>query len=164
MGRFAVASTIFLLLASAAVIYLPWEYFVNGVEGVGQQFGVSKNATGAVLAAFGTAPPESLATFVAVAFGHSAAQKEIGVGSAIAGPLVLATVAYAVVGWAFVMSKSRLEGPLLSPAASRRLVSGQKWFMPVFVFKIGLGLVAFAIKPWLGILFLLRTPLTVETS
>jgi cation:H+ antiporter len=95
------ALTIFLLLASAGVIYLSCEYFVNGIEWVGQQFGVSKNATGTVLAAFGTALPESVVTFVAVVFGHDAAQKEIGVGAAIGGPLVLATVAYAVVGWAF---------------------------------------------------------------
>ena len=149
------ALTIFLLLASAAVIYLSCEYFVNGIEWVGHQFGVSKNATGTVLAAFGTALPESVVTFVAVVFGHSAAQKEIGVGAAIGGPLVLATVAYAVVGWTFVTSKLQREGPLLSPVASRRLVNDQKWFMSVFVLKVGLGLVVFAIKPWLGILFLL---------
>jgi cation:H+ antiporter len=34
-----------------------------------------------VLAAFGTALPESVVTFVAVAFGDSAAQKDIGVGA-----------------------------------------------------------------------------------
>jgi cation:H+ antiporter len=149
------ALTIFLLLASAGVIYLSCEYFVNGIEWVGQQFGVSKNATGTVLAAFGTALPESVVTFVAVVFGHDAAQKEIGVGAAIGGPLVLATVAYAVVGWAFLTNKTRSDRRILSRPASRRLVSDQKWFMGVFVFKVGLGLVAFAIKPWLGILFLL---------
>lgn len=160
--------TIFLLLASAVVIYLSCEYFVNGIEWVGHQFGVSKNATGTVLAAFGTALPESVVTFVAVVFGHGAAQKEIGMGAAIGGPLVLATIAYAVVGWAFLTGKTRQQDPLLSQEASRRLASDQKWFMSVFLFKVGLGLVAFAIKPWLGILFLLtyaayvRNELTAE--
>jgi cation:H+ antiporter len=149
------ALTIFLLLASAGVIYLSCEYFVNGIEWVGQQSGVSKNATGTVLAAFGTALPESVVTFIAVVFGHDAAQKEIGVGAAIGGPLVLATVAYAVVGWAFLTNKTRSDRRILSRPASQRLVSDQKWFMGVFVFKLGLGLVAFAMKPWLGILFLL---------
>jgi cation:H+ antiporter len=149
------AMTIFLLLASAAVIYLACEYFVNGIEWVGHQFGVSKNATGTVLAAFGTALPESVVTFVAVVFGQDAGQKEIGVGAAIGGPLVLATVAYAVVGWAFLSKATRQERQLLSRPASRRLVSDQQWFMAIFVFKVGLGLVALTIKPWLGILFLL---------
>jgi cation:H+ antiporter len=149
------ALTIFLLLASAAVIYLSCEYFVNGVEWVGQQFRISKNATGTVLAAFGTALPECVVTFIAVVFGHDAAQKEIGVGAALGGPLVLATVAYAVVGWTFLINKENPDRRFLSRPASQRLVSDQRWFMAIFVFKVALGLIAFAIKPWLGVLFLL---------
>lgn len=149
------AMTIILLIASAVLIYLSCEYFVNGIEWVGHQFKVSKNATGTVLAAFGTALPESVVTFVAVVFGHSAAQKEIGIGAAIGGPLVLATVAYAVVGLTFLTSQYKADRHALSRSASARLVNDQKWFMAVFIFKIALGLVAFAIKPWLGVLFLL---------
>lgn len=147
--------TIALLLGSAFVIYLSCEYFVNGVEWVGQQSGISKNATGSVLAAFGTALPESVVTFVAVVFGSDAAQKEIGVGAAIGGPLVLATIAYAVVGGAFLLSRHKAAGHFLGDEAGARLIGDQKWFMSIFVFKIALGTVAFAIKPWLGILFLL---------
>ncbi len=55
-------------------------------------------ATGTVLAAFGTALPESAVTFMAVVFGRTPEQKDIGVGAAMGGPLVLSTVAYAVVG------------------------------------------------------------------
>jgi cation:H+ antiporter len=148
-------TTVLLLLGSAAVIYLACEYFVNGVEWVGQQFGISKNATGTVLAAFGTALPESVVTFVAVVFGESPAQKEIGVGAALGGPLVLATVAYAVVGVTFLLSKHKPDGHFLSGSAGGRLISDQKWFLSIFVFKAALGVVAFAIKPWLGVLFLL---------
>jgi cation:H+ antiporter len=146
--------TVILLLASAAVIYLSCEYFVNGIEWVGHQFGFSKNATGTILAAFGTALPESVVTFIAVVFGGSDAQKEIGVGAAIGGPLALSTIAYAVVGVVFLVNHGRL-GHFLSPQAGGRLLSDQKWFMSIFVFKIGLGLFAFALKPWLGVLFLL---------
>jgi len=147
--------TVFFLLLSALLIYFSCEYFVNGIEWVGKQFGVSRNATGTVLAAFGTALPESVVTFVAVIFGRDAAQREIGVGAAIGGPLVLATIAYAVVGWALLAHKARQSGPLLSPAAGRRLTSDQKWFMIIFALKAGLGLLAFAYKPWLGVFFLL---------
>lgn len=147
--------TILLLLGSAAVIYLSCEYFVNGIEWVGHQFSISKNATGTVLAAFGTALPETVVTFVAVVFGHDAAEKEIGIGAAIGGPLVLSTVAYAVVGCVFFFNKKLKNHIFLSGSSSQSLVGDQKWFMSIFVFKIGLGLVAFAIKPWLGVLFLL---------
>jgi cation:H+ antiporter len=34
-----------------------------------------------------------------------------------------------------------------------RLARDQRWFMAIFIFKVALGLVAFTVKPWLGLLF-----------
>ena len=101
--------TVLILLGSAAVIYLACEYFVNGVEWIGHRFAVGQKATGTILAAFGTALPESVVTFVAVAFGGASAHKQIGVGAALGGPLVLATIAYAVVGWTLYAAKRPLK-------------------------------------------------------
>jgi cation:H+ antiporter len=140
-----------LLLLSAGVIYASCEYFVNGVEWVGRKAGVGQTAVGSILAAFGTALPESVVTLVAVAFGGDAASKDIGVGAALGGPLVLATIAYAVVGLT-VLAGGR-GAPLR--VDRERLGNDQAWFLVIFVFKIGLGLVAFAIKPLLGVAFLL---------
>jgi cation:H+ antiporter len=146
--------TVVLLLLSAAVIYISCEYFVNGVEWAGRRLGVSESAVGTVLAAFGTALPESVVTFVAVVFGDTAAQKEIGVGAALGGPLVLGTIAYAVVGLAFLLNKDKRQA-LLASVNTRKLSRDQAWFMAIFVLKVALGLVAFAIKPWLGMLFVI---------
>jgi cation:H+ antiporter len=148
-------TAIALLILAAAAIYVSCEYFVNGIEWVGHRFGVSQTATGTVLAAFGTALPESVVTFVAVAFGHSAAEKEIGIGAALGGPLVLATIAYAVVGAVFLAKRATPERRVVSRPAAKRLLDDQKWFMAIFVCKVGLGLFVFAYKPWLAILFLL---------
>jgi cation:H+ antiporter len=141
------------LLLSAAFVYWACEYFVNGVEWFGRKVGVSQNAVGTVLAAFGTALPESVVTFVAVVFGHDAAAKDIGVGAALGGPLVLATVAYPVVGIMLLITRSQ---PPRKPIElnRQRLSRDQGWFLLIFGFKIALGFVAFAIKPWLGWLFL----------
>ncbi len=143
-----------LLLGSAVVIYVACEYFVNGVEWVGRRFAVGQQATGSILAAFGTALPESVITFIAVVFGTTAAQKEIGVGAALGGPLVLATIAYAVVGLTLMACRTQLPDSGVVRATFKRLSVDQGWFLGVFVIKIGLGLVAFAIKPWLGVFFL----------
>jgi cation:H+ antiporter len=143
-----------LLLGSAVVIYLACEYFVNGVEWVGRQFAVGQQATGTILAAFGTALPESVVTFVAVVFGATAAQKEIGVGAALGGPLVLATIAYAVVGLTLILSRRNLPRTDVVLRDFKRLARDQGWFLAIFVVKIGLGLFIFTLKPWLGILFL----------
>lgn len=142
-----------LLLASAVAIYLSCEFFVNGVEWFGRKVGVGQTAVGTILAAFGTALPESVVTLVAVAFTSHPGAKDIGVGAALGGPLVLGTVAYAVVG--VVLWSTRRGGPerpLAFDAA--RLARDQGWFLIIFVAKVTLGLVAFALKPWLGFAFL----------
>ena len=142
------------LILAAGFVYWACEYFVNGVEWVGRQAGVSQNAVGTVLAAFGTALPESVVTFVAVVLGHDAAAKNIGVGAALGGPLVLATIAYPVVGIMLLVTRPTLSRRPID-LDWRRLSRDQGWFLLVFFCKIVLGFVAFAIKPWLGWLFVL---------
>src|SRR5512140_1941702 len=148
------AVTIALLLGSAVVIYLACEFFVNGVEWVGRKFAVGQQATGSILAAFGTALPESVVTFVAVVFGATAAQKSIGVGAALGGPLVLSTIAYATVGIVLILCRTRIPQTAAIRADFKSLSRDQGWFLVIFAAKIALGVVAFAWKPWLGVLFL----------
>jgi cation:H+ antiporter len=138
-----------ILLACAAAIYLSCEWFVNAVEWLGLRLRIGRLAVGTVLAAFGTALPESVVTFVAVVFGSGPAAKDIGVGAAMGGPLALATVAYGVTGVTLLVRR-------MSPRSLGdlgKLARDQRWFLVIFVVKVGLGLVAFAYKPWLGVLF-----------
>jgi cation:H+ antiporter len=112
-----------LFFASAATIYFACEFFTNGVEWVGRKFDISQTATGAV-AAFGTALPESVVTFIAVVFGDSPAEKDIGIEAAIGGPLVLSTIAYAMVGLTLVggrRQERRRRPPLAWPHVSQRV-------------------------------------------
>ncbi|MFT3728865.1 MAG: sodium:calcium antiporter [Terricaulis sp.] len=142
-----------LLVASAVAIYVACEFFVNGVEWLGRRLSVGSTATGTILAAFGTALPESVVTFVAVAFAKSDAQRELGVGAALGGPLVLATIAYATVGIALLLNKRPLKQSVATDF--KRLSRDQAWFLSIFVVKLLIGLIAFAWKPWLGVAFLL---------
>ncbi len=162
---------VLLLIVCAAVIYLSCEWFVNAVEWLGQRLNVGALAVGTVLAAFGTALPESVVTFVAVVFGRGPASKDIGVGAAMGGPLVLATIAYGVTGAMLLMRRRVNHGVGVgvvsggvghTPRPSRdgqglgdqrKLVRDQTWFLVIFVVKVALGLVAFAVKPWLGLAF-----------
>jgi cation:H+ antiporter len=168
-----------LLIACAVAIYLSCEWFVNAVEWLGLRLNIGTMAVGTILAAFGTALPESVVTLVAVTTGPTAEIRNIGVGAALGGPLVLATVAYGVTGAMLLLRRrtGRREMVLVGVGAARlversvserdddagailadrahtnRLVKDQRWFMAVFVVKVALGLVAFAIKPWLGLAF-----------
>lgn len=150
----SIAVSIALLLLSAGAIYLACEYFVNGIEWVGRKTGVAETAVGSILAAFGTALPESAVTFIAVVFGKDDASKSIGVGAALGGPLVLATIAYAVVGAALLYANPKAARLQIDLNAAR-LSRDQGWFLLIFVLKLALGFLVFAAKPWLGVLFLL---------
>ena len=151
-----------LLLASAVVIYLSCEFFVNGVEWVGHKMDVGQKATGTVLAAFGTALPESVVTLVAVAFPSGISSKELGVGAALGGPLVLSTVAYATVGIGLLLCGIKLPQTAATRLMFQRLSRDQGWFLGIFILKIALGTVIFAWKPWLGVLFLAAYALYVR--
>jgi cation:H+ antiporter len=163
------------LLACAVVIYLACEWFVNAVEWLGARLKVGPLAVGTILAAAGTALPESVVTLVAVVFHRGEAADEIGVGAALGGPLVVGTIAYAVTGGMLLLRRRRTATPVAVPVTvpvtvpaappverpdrvfegtdTRRLARDQLWFLAVFVVKVALGLVAFAVKPWLGLLF-----------
>ncbi len=167
---------VLLLLGCAVAIYLSCEWFVNAVEWLGVRLRVGPLAVGTVLAAFGTALPESVVTFVAVVFGRDDASRDIGVGAAMGGPLVLATLGYGVTG-AMLLLRGRSRRRVLvssgggtgtdptSPNPAEpgtgtadlgdpaRLARDQTWFLYIFVVKVGLGLLAFAVKPWLGLAF-----------
>lgn len=154
--------TALLFLLSAAAIYAACEYFVNSIEWLGKKLNIGATATGTVLAAFGTALPESAVTFVAVVMGRTAEVRDIGVGAAMGGPLVLATIAYAVVGVALWFNHRRLgRASTRVQVGHARLARDQAWFLSIFVVKCALGLIAFAFKPWLGLLFLLAYALYV---
>ena len=146
--------SILLLILSAVVIYLSSEFFVNGVEWVGRKAGVADTAVGTILAAFGTALPESVVTLVAVAFSRGSVEgQQIGVGAALGGPLVLSTLAYSVVGvmmWVTLKDKKRRNQPI----DGKKLSRDQGWFLVIFAAKVALGLIAFHWKPWVGLLFL----------
>lgn len=143
--------SLLLLVLAAGAIYLCCETFTNGVEWLGFKLKLGQTATGTILAAFGTALPEGVVTLVATAFAEDPAQQSIGIGAAMGGPLALATIAYAVVGLTLL---SRKRTPLLRNEDKQRLSGNQMAFLAIFAVKLGLGLVAFTYKPWLGLLFL----------
>jgi cation:H+ antiporter len=94
------------LVVSLGVILGGAELFTNGVEWVGDAFGLSEGVVGSVLAAIGTALPETVLPLIAVLLGKSAG-KEIGVGAILGAPLMLTTLAMFVLG-ASILVFSRL--------------------------------------------------------
>lgn len=88
-----------LLLAALAVILSGAELFTNSLEHLGQRFRLSEGLVGSVFAAVATALPETVVPIIAVFFGGAAApvREDIGVGAILGSPLMLITLAMALV-------------------------------------------------------------------
>ena len=90
------------LIASLFVILGGSELFTNAVEWIGEGFGLSEGAVGSVLAAVGTALPETILPLVAIASGHAAGE-EIGIGAILGAPFMLTTLAMFILGTAVLI-------------------------------------------------------------
>jgi cation:H+ antiporter len=112
-----------LLLACAVVIYLACEWFVNAVEWLGVRLNFGPIAVGTILAAAGTALPESVVTLVAVLLGSDEHGDDIGIGAAMGGPLVVGTVAYAVTG-AMILWRYRRKRALVAAGGPKDVAAG----------------------------------------
>jgi len=145
-----------LIVVLAGVIYLASEWFVNAIEWLGVELKVGTLAVGTVLAAIGTALPESVVTLAAVLFSGGASGDDIGIGAALGGPLVLATIAYAAIGLLMVTRARRLRfvGDSFAEVPHQRLRIDQRWFFCIASAALLLGLLVFPAKWMLGFAFL----------
>lgn len=90
--------TFIYLLGGLVLILLSAEIFTNGVEWLGKKMKLSEGAVGSVLAAVGTALPESVIPVVAIFFGTGESSEEIGIGAILGAPFMLATLALSITG------------------------------------------------------------------
>ena len=84
------------LVASLIVILAGSNLFTNGIEWIGEGFGLSEGAVGSVLAAVGTALPETLLPLIAILSGHVDGD-QIGTGAILGAPFMLTTLAMVVI-------------------------------------------------------------------
>lgn len=89
-----------LLLFALVVILVGAELFTNALEHVGQRLNLSEGLVGSVLAAVATALPETVVPVIAVFFGGTdrAMNEDIGIGAILGSPLMLVTLAMALIG------------------------------------------------------------------
>jgi cation:H+ antiporter len=102
------------LLFAFLVILAGAELFTNAIEWFGRKLELAEGAVGSVLAAIGTALPETMIPVVAILFGSGAAAHGVGVGAVLGAPFMLGTMAMAVTGVVVLLaSGSRAAGDRL---------------------------------------------------
>ena len=107
-----------LLVAAFGIILFAAELFTNGVEWAGVRMGLGHGAVGSVLAALGTAMPETMVPLIAIIFVGSANANEVGIGAILGAPFLLSTAAFAVAGTGLrTYGRRRDAGPRLHAEA-----------------------------------------------
>jgi cation:H+ antiporter len=113
--------------------------FTNAVEWLGNRLDLGEGAVGALLAAVGTALPESIIPVVALLASGSAESEQIAIGAIIGAPFLLGTLAMLlVVGSAHVFRARREQGIELEleERATRRDLT---WFVALMPIGLLLG-------------------------
>ncbi len=88
------------LLVSLVVIVAAAELFTNGIEWLGQRLELSEGVVGSVLAAVGTALPETLIPIVAVICFGQREGDDVGIGAITGAPFMLSTLTLGLCGLA----------------------------------------------------------------
>jgi cation:H+ antiporter len=129
----------FVLLPSSFAVLLAGAYFfTNAVEWAGHRLRLGEGAVGSVLAAVGTALPESIIPVLALIAGGRA--DDVAVGAILGAPFMLATIAMALVGIsAFAFRERRPTGDTIR-AHRPTLVRDLRFFLVLFAIALLLGL------------------------
>jgi cation:H+ antiporter len=129
----------FLLAAAFALIIGGAILFTNAIEWAGKRLDLGERAVGSLLAAVGTALPESVIPVVAVLAGGES--EEVAIGAIVGAPFMLGTVAMLLVGAsALAFRRSRSSGSEVTPD-ERSLRRDLHLFLPCFAIGLALGLI-----------------------
>lgn len=125
------------LLLSLVLILAAAEIFTNALEHLGERLGISEGVTGSLLAAVGTAMPESIIPIVAIVAGtaNTELNADIGLGAILGAPLMLSTLSLCLMALV-VAGKRGFQGHL------RPERSGLQRDLTFFLIAFGIALVA----------------------
>jgi cation:H+ antiporter len=125
------------LVVAFVLILAGAELFTNSIEWFGHRLKLAEGAVGSVLAAVGTALPETMIPIVAIVFAGEHDTADIGIGAILGAPFMLATLAMFVTGVAVLRaSRSRDLGDtmLVQPSVISHDV---RWFFIGYAIAIG---------------------------
>lgn len=83
---------VLLFLVSVAVTLGGCALFTNAIEWLGKRLGISEGAVGSIFAAIGTTLPETSIPIIAIFFGESHEEIEVGLGAILGAPFMLSTL------------------------------------------------------------------------
>jgi cation:H+ antiporter len=126
-----------LLLIALLVILAGAELFTNGIEWFGRKLELAEGAVGSVLAAVGTALPETMIPIIAILFATGEHSSEVGVGAILGAPFMLSTLAMFVTGIAVLyVARKRASGDAMR-VDTVVLAHDMRYFAVAYAIAIG---------------------------
>jgi cation:H+ antiporter len=127
-----------ILFGAFVVILFGAELFTNGIEWFGKKLGLAEGAVGSVLAAVGTALPETMIPIIAIlGGGGSDASHGVGVGAILGAPFMLSTLAMFVTGVAVLIVARRRPAGDVMPVDTHVLAHDMRYFAIAYAIAIG---------------------------
>ncbi len=145
-------SLVVLLGAGMILIVLSADYFTNGVEWLGYRLDLGEGVSGSLLAALGTALPETLVPLMAFIAGSTGQTEAIGLGAVLGAPFMLATLGFSIIGLGVWASGRRQEGLKVSP---RALLGDLRFFLVSFGMAILAAFLPRFTHPWVALVLVL---------
>ena len=119
------------------IILLGAELFTNGIEWFGRKLELAEGAVGSVLAAVGTALPETMIPIIAILFASGEASHAVGIGAILGAPFMLATLAMFVTGVAVLaVARRRSTGDTMQ-VDTHVLAHDMRYFAIAYSLAIG---------------------------
>ena len=139
-------STIIEFVVALVAIILGAAFFTNAIEILGGRLGMRQGAVGSLLAAVGTALPESIIAIVAilepVLTGKASEEGAlIGIGAILGAPFMLATLAMFVVGVSALFFRRRRDQGMRLRVDAATVGRDVGFFLVFFTVAAGVGLV-----------------------
>lgn len=131
-----VYSTIYLIISLAIILYA-CELFTNGIEWFGKKLNVSQGVVGSILAAVGTALPETIIPIIAIVFGVSASSHDVGIGAIAGAPFMLTTLAFFVTGLAVVLFSATRRRTLKMDVDTEIISRDIGFFLVAYTLAVG---------------------------
>ncbi len=128
---------ILILVIAFVVILIGAELFTNGIEWFGRKLELAEGAVGSVLAAVGTALPETMIPIIAILFATGESSNEVGVGAILGAPFMLSTLAMFVTGIAVLYAARRRSTGDSMRVDTAVLAHDMRYFAIAYAIAIG---------------------------
>lgn len=136
---------ILMMLLALSMILFGAELFTNGVEWLGRKLGLGDGAIGSVLAALGTALPETAVPVTAILLGAgSKGSEEVGMGGILGAPFLLVTLGSLIMGVTLWVRQSTQDTSERLHVRGKAFYRDMMFFLLTYSFVIVSGIV-----PWL---------------